>query len=153
MSVMIEQVNDLGAAAYIMMHKYKVIGKKNRAICFEITNNPEEVEEFEKLYRDYLNSEFHRFDSCLMSLKKINEINTDRMSVAFEQVNDLGAAAYIMMHKYKVIGKKGKAICFESDNSEEFEKLYRDYLNSEFHRFDSCLMSLKKINEISVDNN
>jgi len=149
MSVKIEYVNDLGAAAYIMMHKYKVIGKKSRAICFEISNNPEEVEEFEKLYRDYLNSEFHRFDSCLMSLKKINEINTDRMSVSVEQVNDLGAAAYIMMHKYKVIGKKGKAICFESDSPEEFEKLYRDYLNSEFHRFDSCLMSLKKINEIN----
>lgn len=70
-------------------------------------------------------------------------------------VNDLGAAAYIMMHKYKVIGKKGKSICFEIDNkeTEEFDKLYRDYLNSEFHRFDSCLMSLKKIGEITTDDN
>lgn len=70
-------MNDLGAAAYIMMHKYKVIGKKGKAICFEINNKQEEIEEFEKLYRDYLNSEFHRFDSCLMSLKKINEIASD----------------------------------------------------------------------------
>ncbi len=70
-------------------------------------------------------------------------------------VNDLGAAAYIMMHKYKVIGKRGKSICFEIDNkeTEEFDKLYRDYLNSEFHRFDSCLMSLKKIGEIPLDSN
>lgn len=77
MSVMVKQVNDLGAAAYIMMHKYKVIGKKGKAVCFEIENTPKETEEFEKLYRDYLNSEFHRFDSCLMSLKKINEIAAD----------------------------------------------------------------------------
>ena len=70
-------------------------------------------------------------------------------------INDLGAAAYIMMHKYKVIGKKGKSICFEIEEREieEFEKLYRDYLNSEFHRFDSCLMSLKKIGEIASDSN
>jgi len=70
-------------------------------------------------------------------------------------VNDLGAAAYIMMHKYKVIGKRGKSICFEIDNkeTEDFDRLYREYLNSEFHRFDSCLMSLKKIGEIMPDDN
>jgi hypothetical protein len=70
-------------------------------------------------------------------------------------VNDLGAAAYIMMHKYKVIGKRGKSICFEIDDkeTEDFDRLYREYLNSEFHRFDSCLMSLKKIGEIMSDNN
>jgi hypothetical protein len=70
-------------------------------------------------------------------------------------INDLGAAAYIMMHKYKVVGKSGKSIWFEVDEEslEDFDKLYRDYLNSEFHRFDSCLMSLKKINEIPRDNN
>ncbi len=64
-------------------------------------------------------------------------------------VSDLGAAAYIMMHKYKVIGKKGKSIYFEVDEGEvsDFENLIFEYANSEFHRFDSCLMSLKKINE------
>lgn len=77
MNAIIKYVNDLGAAAYIMMHKYKVIGKKGKSICFEINNDPKEIEVFEQLYRDYLNSEFHRFDSCLMSLKKINEITTD----------------------------------------------------------------------------
>ena len=64
-------------------------------------------------------------------------------------VTDLGAAAYIMMHKYKVVGKKGKAIYFEvaSDETGEFDSLQMEYLSSEFHRFDSCLMSLKKIGE------
>lgn len=62
-------------------------------------------------------------------------------------VSDLGAAAYIMMHKYEATGKKGKSICFEVDEKDldKFDKLYRQYLNSEYHRFDSCLMSLKKL--------
>ena len=62
-------------------------------------------------------------------------------------IDDLGAAAYYMMHKYEAIGKKGKTIIFEIDekDEEEFDRLYRKYLNSEFHRFDSCLMSLKKL--------
>lgn len=66
-------------------------------------------------------------------------------------VTDLGAAAYIMMHKYKVVCKKGKAVYFEveieGDGERKFEDLIMDYLSSEFHRFDSCLMSLKKIGE------
>ncbi|NIQ17149.1 MAG: hypothetical protein GTO02_23040 [Candidatus Dadabacteria bacterium] len=64
-------------------------------------------------------------------------------------INDLGAAAYYMMHKYEAVGKQGKCIVFEIDekDEEEFDRLYRKYLNSEFHRFDSCLMSLKKLPE------
>jgi len=71
------------------------------------------------------------------------------MSVKHRFVTDLGAAAYIMMHKYKVVGKKGKAIYFEVDggDQESFDNLIMDYLSSEFHRFDSCIMSLKKIGE------
>ena len=62
-------------------------------------------------------------------------------------INDLGAASYYMMHKYEAIAKEGKSIVFEIDekDEEEFDRLYRKYLNSEFHRFDSCLMSLKKL--------
>lgn len=69
--------------------------------------------------------------------------------VVHKFVTDLGAAAYILMHKYKVVGKKGKAIYFEvsKDELDEFENLNFQYANSEFHRFDSCLMSLKKIGE------
>ncbi len=71
------------------------------------------------------------------------------MAIVHKFVTDLGAAAYIMMHKYKVVGKKGKAIYFEVEENEQqkFEDLIMDYLSSEFHRFDSCLMSLKKIGE------
>ena len=66
-----------------------------------------------------------------------------------KHVTDLGAAAFLMMHKFKVVGKKGKAIYFEMDVDEEsnFDQLTMDYLSSEYHRFDSCLMSLKKIGE------
>jgi len=64
-------VTDLGAAAYIMMHKYRVIGKRGKGIYFEVPD--EEIAEFDALIMEYLASEFHRFDSCLMSLKKIGE--------------------------------------------------------------------------------
>ena len=72
------------------------------------------------------------------------------MGIVRKYIDDLGAAAYIMMHKYEVIGKRGKSYCFEIDEAEmdEINKLYRKYLNSEFHRFDSCIMSLKKVPEI-----
>lgn len=73
-------------------------------------------------------------------------VERNRMGVQ-KLINDLGAAAYIMMHKYEAIGKRGKSIVFEVDEKDigEFDMLYRKYLNSEFHRFDSCLMSLKKL--------
>lgn len=66
-----------------------------------------------------------------------------------KEVSDLGAGAYLLMHGYKIMGKRGKNYAFEVENSEskEFDMKVRDYLNSEFHRFDSCLMSLKKIGE------
>ena len=53
------------------MHGYKVIGRRGRAIVFEVTEG--EVTTFEQRTMEYLSSEFHRFDSCLMSLKKIGE--------------------------------------------------------------------------------
>ena len=66
-----------------------------------------------------------------------------------KKVSDLGAAAYMMMHGYKVVGRQGKAIIFEVEQNEsrEFEEKQLEYLSSEFHRFDSCLMSLKKIGD------
>jgi hypothetical protein len=77
-------------------------------------------------------------------------IERNRM-VMQKTIDDLGAGAYYMMHKYEAIGKRGKAIIFEIDekDSEEFDRLYRKYLNSEFHRFDSCIMSLKKLPQIN----
>lgn len=146
-------VTDLGAAAYLMMHKYKVISKKGKSIYFEMIDREEQ--DFDRLTMDYLSSDFHKFDSCLMSLKK----TSDYLPVKVNRfVTDLGVAAYLMMHEYKVIGKKSKCIYFEKiekkdyfENAEkinkEFHQLIMDYLCSEFHRFDSCLMALKKISE------
>lgn len=65
-----KRVADLGACAYLLMHGFKVSGhdRKERAFVFEISKTEEQ--DFEEKQDDYLNSEFHRFDSCLMSLKK-----------------------------------------------------------------------------------
>lgn len=66
-----------------------------------------------------------------------------------KEVTDLGAGAYLLMHGYPVIGRRGKAIVFEVEKSgvDEFDQRTMEYLSSEFHRFDACLMSLKKIGE------
>lgn len=66
-----KSVNDLGIAAYVMMHGFTVVGRKNRTVYFEIKEG--EGEEFERLTFEYLSSPYHRFDSCLMSLKKVGE--------------------------------------------------------------------------------
>ena len=65
-----KRVADLGACAYLLMHGFKVAGhdRRERAFVFEISTSEER--DFEEKQDDYLNSEFHRFDSCLMSLKK-----------------------------------------------------------------------------------
>jgi hypothetical protein len=140
-----KSVSDLGAAAYLLMHELKVIGKKDKEIYFSIDGMTEE--KFDQLTLDYLSSEFHRFDSCLMSLKKIGEYNFNPENG--RQITDLGAAAYILMHKYRVLGRRGKSIYFEveENSNEKFEEIAFDYITSDFHKFDSCLMSLKKIGE------
>ena len=63
------------------------------------------------------------------------------------RVSDLGASAYLLMHGYKCIGKDGRDIIFEIEESGAVELGERkmEYLTSEFHRFDACLMSLKKM--------
>ena len=57
-------------------------------------------------------------------------------------VNDLGVAAYILMHGYVVIGKKGKSIYFECENEEasaNLDQLVLEYQPpNEFYTFDSC---------------
>jgi hypothetical protein len=145
-----KSVGDLGSAAYILMHNYRVVGRKGKEIIFEVENEAK----FDELCLDYLSSEFHRFDSCIMSLKKIKEYNFDSKNTRF--ATDLGVAAYILMHKYKVLGKRGKSIYFEVENEEvniKFQDLALEYLSSDFHRFDSCLMSLKKIGEYISESN
>lgn len=136
-----KSVSDLGAAAYLLMHNYRVIGRGGKDIYFSTAAGGEQ--EFDRLTLDYLSSEFHRFDSCLMSLKKLGEYPPHPECRKF--VTDLGAAAYLLMHKYRISGKRGRAVYFEVDDADEFEEVSLQYLSSDFHRFDSCLMSLKKI--------
>lgn len=73
------------------------------------------------------------------------------MGKVTEIVTDLGAAAFLVMHKYKVADRRGKAFYFEIDETEveQFQDLNREYLFTEFHRFDACIMSLKKLRESS----
>lgn len=150
-------VNDLGVAAYILMHGYAVIGKKGRSIYFECENE-EAAKELDRLVLEYQPpNEFYTFDSCLMFLKKINEHVPDYFDENIHKVvSDLGVAAYLLMHEYrpksigcKVIGKKGKYVYFEhpKGRSEDFERLSYQYLPSQFQTYDSNLMALKKIGE------
>ena len=145
----IKSVEDLGTASYVLMHNYKLAGRRGREVLFDIEEEKNE-EKFDEICLDYLSSEFHRFDSCIMSLKKIREYNFNETgNIRF--ATDLGVAAYILMHKYKVLGKKGKYIYFEVESDNKFDELDFEYLTSDLHRFDSCLMSLKKINEYISD--
>lgn len=150
-------VNDLGVAAYVLMHGYIVIGKRGRSIYFECSDE-QEAKEFDRLVLEYQPpNEFYTFDSCLMFLKKINEFDpgiTDERRC--KTVADLGVAAYLLMKEYsdkalgvKVIGKKGKYVHFEYPEGKgaEFDRICYQYLPSPFQTYDSNLMALKKIGE------
>jgi hypothetical protein len=150
-------VNDLGVAAWLLMHGYTVIGKRGRSIFFELSGD-EESKEFDRLVLEYQPpNEFYTFDSCLMFLKKINEtVPEDMDEKCHKVVSDLGVAAYLLMHEYRkdslgvrVVGKKGKFIYFyhPEGKDEEFERLSYEYLPSQFQTYDSNLMALKKIGE------
>ncbi len=150
-------VNDLGVAAYLLMHAYTVIGKKGKSIYFEC-HTEEESNQFDEMILDYQPpNEFYIFDSCLMYLKKINESVPDVIDDRVNKVvSDLGVAAYLLMHEcrlkkngFKVIGKKGKNVYFKHPEGmgEEFKRLSYGYLPSQFQTYDSNLMALKKIGE------
>jgi len=150
-------VNDLGVAAYILMHGYPVVGKRGRSIYFECATE-EEMKGFDRLVLEYQPpNEFYTFDSCLMFLKKINEVVPEELEEDRHKiVCDLGVAAYLLMKEYndnslgvKVIGKKGKYVYFSypEGKSDDFERLSYQYLPSQFQTYDSNLMALKKIGE------
>jgi hypothetical protein len=139
-------VHDLGVAAYILMQAYQLGGRKDKTFIFNV--HKDKLVEFEDLKTSYLFSEFHYFDHCLMGLKKLEEYPFGINSNKF--VTDLGAAAFLLMHKFKLIGKKGRAFYFDinsKDEDKQFDELNLQYTTSEFHDFDSKLMSLKKIGE------
>lgn len=146
-----KSVSDLGKSAYLLMHRYKIANVEGKNIIFYVEDSKEQI--FDEICLDYLSSEFHRFDSCLMSLKKIGEYTSYSKNIKF--VNDLGVGAYILMHKYKLLGRKNRFIYFEVENSQEARNKFNDivfeYLISDFHKFDSCLMSIKKLGEYIFD--
>lgn len=150
-------VNDLGVAAYLLMHAYTVIGKKGRSIYFEC-HSEDEAKQFDQMVLEYQPpNEFYTFDSCLMFLKKINEFTPDYYDEKIHKVvSDLGVAAYLLMYEYrpkrlglKVIGKRGRNVYFEHPEgaAEQFRRLSYEYLPSQFQSYDSNLMALKKIGE------
>lgn len=139
-------VHDLGVAAYILLQSYQLAGRKEKTFIFNV--HKDKLVEFEDLKTSYLFSEFHYFDHCLMGLKKLEEYPFGINSNKF--VTDLGAAAFLLMHKFKLIGKKGRAFYFDinsKDEEKQFDELNLQYTSSTFHDFDSKLMSLKKIGE------
>lgn len=138
-----KEIRDIGIAAYLVMHEFKLHDKKEKNFIFSI--DPNDQKKFEDLKISYLSSEFHHFDSCIMSLKKLEEYAFELGSDFF--TNDLGCAAYILMHKFRLLGKKHKYFYFEIPQEEEiqFREIMIQYSGSEFHSFDSKLMSLKKI--------
>lgn len=145
------KVSDLGAAAYILMHNFDPAGKQNKDVFFWITEK-NTAAKLKELKLEYYSSEFHRFDACIMSLKKLEEESID--SKHFRFLTDLGAAAYILMHKYKLLGRKGKAFYFEIEADEnKFDKLHLEYVkkNNVYKEFDSCLMAIKQMGEYLSD--
>jgi hypothetical protein len=137
-------VQDLGIAAYVLMHQYQLAGRKEKTFIFKVLK--EKLKEFEDLKTAYLFSEFHYFDHCLMGLKKLEEYPFTIESNKF--VTDLGAAAFLLMHKFKLLGKKGRSFYFDIhtlDEESQFDEMNLQYASSPFHDFDSKLMSLKKI--------
>lgn len=68
---MVKTVSDLGSGAYLLMHSFQPLGRRGKDILFEVAEK--DVKEFESIQLQYLTSEFHRFDACIMSLKKMND--------------------------------------------------------------------------------
>lgn len=63
-------------------------------------------------------------------------------------VEDLGVAAFLRMHGFRVVGRKGKTFFFDVMNKEEEDKFHEavfEYPNSPYHDFDANLMALKKL--------
>ena len=64
-----------------------------------------------------------------------------------KEIDDLGIAAYVVLHGFKLVGRKGKVFYFDIYKREEddFHQTLFDYVNSECQKFDSELMALKRM--------
>ena len=75
MEKVMKSVSDLGVSAYVKMNGFKCVGKRSRNWYFEM--NDDEVNEFEQLRIEYLNSAFHKFDHEIMAMKKMADYLPD----------------------------------------------------------------------------
>ena len=142
--------DDLGEAAYAKMKGFKCVGRKGRTFYFDILE--EEIEVFESLNLEYINSTYHDFDACIMSLKKLTERLANSANLK-KSINDLGTAAYLKMHGFKCAGRKHRNFYFEiaDEDISKFDMLNLEYINSDYHEFDSAIMGLKKTGEYLSD--
>lgn len=64
-----------------------------------------------------------------------------------QHTEDLGIGAYLRMHGFKVVGRKGKTFFFDIQATEEeaFNESVFEYPNSPYHDFDANIMALKKL--------
>lgn len=145
-----KSIDDLGEAAYVRMKGFKCVGRKTRNFYFDIFDN--EIETFESMNLEYINSPYHDFDNCIMSLKKVSDRLYDSANLS-KPVQDLGAAAYLKMHGFKCSGRKNRNFYFEvaDEDTEKFDLLNLEYINSKYHDFDSAIMSLKKMGDYLID--
>lgn len=64
------EIDNLGIAAYLKMNGFYVTGKTGpRNFVFEVSKD--EIDNFEKMRREYINTSFARFDNELMLLRRM----------------------------------------------------------------------------------
>lgn len=70
-----------------------------------------------------------------------------------KKVEDLGVAAFLKMHGFKIAGRKGKDFYFDIkwEEEKEFHSHQIEYANSPFHAFDHEIMALKKLPHYTPD--
>lgn len=148
-------VEDMGAAAYLNLHGYKISSKNGRQYVFEaVAESPDarsRSRDFNRTKFDYLSSQFHDFDAKLMSLKKMGDYRPDAPKGGrMFDVDDLGEAAYLNMNGFKIIGKDGTVVHFEVNQGDEgeFGRHRSDYISSPYFLFDSKLRYLRKLNQL-----
>ena len=65
----VKPINDYGIAAYLLMHGFEILNKRGKVINFKI--KPGDEKEFDEKTVEYLSGPYHRFDSCLMAIRKL----------------------------------------------------------------------------------
>jgi hypothetical protein len=145
------EVADLGEAAFAKMKGFRCVGRKGRSFFFDVPVGAEE--KFDALNLEYINSPYHDFDACIMSMKKVADRLSEPRGQLRKAVSDLGSAAYLKMHGFKCAGRRGRNFFFEvaDEDVEKFDMLNFEYVNSQYHDFDSAIMCLKKIGEYMAE--